>query len=421
MSEIIKTNKGLFTVKIIINDKDYTINNEDIVDLYFIEDIYTFCIAGKISFYDKYGFVESLSFTGHEYISIIYGENQDKEIILKFYNIESINQMNDVKETSFTQINAFLVQPEYLNLMHKRYSKSWKNKKISDIIRDITKNMVLVNNFNEFEETKEVLPYFYMPYWTPAEAIRWLIERSSSYETGNAGYLYYFNTLGLNFLTIDKLFQNTTVEKDDNNNVIEYEFTNVTNDRNQNIILNWSISSIDYSSISNLRGSHMLGYNFENKKLLDKEFTYKDVISKYTMLGKKTLYHDISYSNDCFNNKGEDNENYLKNIYYNDFIKRYSKQFGIIMTVRGNERRFPGSMITIKWPSIDKENQIINTALDGKFLIKSVTNHFNANNEPTFTQRMVAIKNAYNDIEGNLLKASKYNTSIDNKKIGKVS
>ena len=418
--DIKKSNFEVFAVKLISNGNVYTIYNEDIIDLYFIEDIYSFCLTGKISFYDKYGIAEMLPFTGHEMINVIYEEKDRTEIVFKLYSVDDISPITDVSSNKI-RIDAYLVEPTYFNLMHKRYSRSWNNKKISDIVKDISKNMVRVDTFKIFEDTKETLPYFYMPYWTPAEAIRWLIERASGAESKTAGYLYYFTTQGLNFVTIDKLFQSKTIETDANGVPIEYTFINTTGGTDYNHIYQWDITSIDYSSIMILRGSHMLGFDFENKKLIDNEFTYKDSISKYTMLGNKTLYPDISYSGDYYNLSGEEDDASIQNLYHNDFIKRYSKQLGIVITVRGHERRYPGSMISIKWPSIDEKNQVSHPELNGTYLIKSVTNYFNPRSEPVFIQKMVCIKNAYTDSKATkemLLASTKINKSTNARKLG---
>lgn len=413
----IKEDKGVFNVKLLSNGRVFHINLEDISEIYFIEDIFSFCLVGKISFYDKGGLAEFLPFTGHENIVIQYGELEVVTIIFNIFNVDSMNPMDKIKSNSMSQIDLFLVDTNYSNLMDKRYNISWTDKRISDIIKDITKNMLSIETFKIFENTREKLSYFFMPYWTPSEAIRWLVERGSGSESKTAGYLYYFNTRGLNLVTINKLFQSTDVEKDENNKIIYYEFFNKDGDKTKtyNTILDWKMDSIDNSAIKQLKGSRVLGYDFLKKKLIDESFTYTDVISKFTMLGKNTLFPDtISSPNDNFVMSGEDDADVIRNIYECDFIKRYSKQLSATITVKGHERRYPGLLTNIKWPSTEMRDQVLNSTLDGKFLIKSVTNHFSGKQDPVFKQKIVLLKNAYTESNDKTLsKSTNTNIKVD--------
>jgi hypothetical protein len=61
---------------------------------------------------------------------------------------------------------------------------------------------------------------------------------------------------------------------------------------NQNRILSHDISGVDLFSNQQLRGGHILGYNYNTKNVIDKEFKYSDtsnntesIFDKFTMLG----------------------------------------------------------------------------------------------------------------------------------------
>jgi hypothetical protein len=66
---------------------------------------------------------------------------------------------------------------------------------------------------------------------------------------------------------------------------------------NFNRILSYEVSGTDMFSNKQLRGGHVLGYDFKRKKLIDKKFQYspgsnyfnkesgEDVVDNFTMLG----------------------------------------------------------------------------------------------------------------------------------------
>ena len=61
-----KINSGVFAATLVFGDKKIQIDAEDIIDWYFIEDIFKFTMSGKLIFYDKYNFLELGPFTGNE-------------------------------------------------------------------------------------------------------------------------------------------------------------------------------------------------------------------------------------------------------------------------------------------------------------------------------------------------------------------
>lgn len=386
------TGQHNITVKLSTSKGIITILNEDIPELYFVEDIFSIYIAGKLTFYDKYNALELLSFTGHEFIYIVYGEEEEKQRMFAIYNVANITPMTQTEETSFSVVELYFAEVDYLPFTQNRHSKSWLNTKISTIVKEIYKNSVNTDRtFTIFEESNEKIN-FCMPYWTPSEAIRWLMCRASGAETKTAGYLLYSSSQGLNFTTIEKLFRNQTVEKD-GDSVLYYRF-GITDELYSNKILGWSIGGIDKQSLLGIQGGKKYGYDWATKGLLTKEYTYADQISKFTMFGKKTLFTNISNSDIKLDMEGDSNETLLKNIAQSEFIKRYIKQLSVKITVRGHERRYAGMMANVIWQS-GTPGQIINKAMDGKYLVATIVHQFSGSMQPTYRQMITLVKNAY--------------------------
>lgn len=415
-------NKSTFVVKIIRpNSSPINISGSDVLDFFFIEDIYAYSIIGKVTFVDKAGAMEFLPITGEEDIAIIYGIGEtNQELRFRIFSFGNVSQTGQVAGSATNVMEIYFVDPYFTNLTQKRFSRSWVNSGISDIVEDITLNMVgrpetIVN----LERSQEELSYFYMPYWTPMEAIMWLSKRASGEDSGTAGYLYYQTSLGMNYVTLDKLFQNKMVETDSTGNVLSYKPGAPGDLEYVNTIFGWEISPIDMSALSGIKGGHRLGYNFLNKALIDNKYIYSSSVSKYTMLGKRTLYPDISDETAKYSLEGDASSQLLDNIYYDEFVKRYSKQFAIIVTVRGNEKRYAGMIVDLQWPSSQK-SEIIHKALEGKYLVKSITHSFTGRSHPPYQQKMVLLKNAYTDSDSKtLLAATKMSLTIKTKKMGK--
>jgi len=392
-----------FKIDIYTQAGQVTLDNANVVEVFFIEDIFSFCMTGKIIFLDKTGMMEFAPITGNEMVSITYGVKNNIKVNFKIFSLMNISGLGFAEAGSQQMMEIVLVEPRYFAMTSAVFSRSWKNYYISDIIKEISNNILLNEDFKQFESTNEKLPYFYIPYWTPLEAIRWLLDKGSGSVSGLPGYLFYGNTLGLNYTTLESLFLSKEMEMDeDTKNVAMYKFNTTTQDISA--IITWEMSHVDLQSFNVLRGGHRLGYDFETKNFINRYYNYKKSISKYTVFGRKTLFPDISMKNSRYELTGETDKNIIDNIYYSDFIKRYTKQMAMIITVRGHERRSAGLITSILWPSGDKE-QVFNKNLEGKYLIKSVTHHFGMKS-PTYTQKLVLLKTGYDDSNDKLLVTS---------------
>lgn len=419
-------NFGTFVIKMRTSSgTTIDVPSADLIECFFIEDIFVYALMGKLTFVDKVGLMELLPITGEESIGISFGEGEDKtELWFDIFSFGKVSQLTHLEGSATNLMEIYFVDQTFMGLTQARYSTSWTNTKVSDIVKNISERMigVSIDEFDNFESSNEILPYFYMPYWSPLEAIKWLNERASGIDSGTAGYLYYHTSQDKwNYITIDKLFQNKVVELDDIGNPLTYKLIDSANPGYINTILSWQICPIDMSGLEVIRGGHRLGYDFSTKTLIDNEYTYKTSISEYTMMGRRTLYPDISSSIAGYSLEGESDPDLLDNIYYNKFIKRYSTQFGINVIVKGQENRRAGMMITVAWPSSIK-SEFMHKSLEGKYLVQSITHQFSGRTQPPYRQRMVLLKNAYDDSDSKTLvkvHPTKQALEIATKKFGK--
>lgn len=407
----VELKKGVYSVMFITEKQNVVLLNEDIYDLYFIEDIFKFCMVGKLIFNDRYNFLEVGPFTGQEKIVIIYGEGEsDKNMVFDIWKVGRISQSGPgMRETSENQIEIQFVDPFFAAYTLRKYSRSWKGEKYSQIIKDILNNMLFASTSGfkiNLEESSNSTD-FIIPYWTPRTALNFLCRRAKGNRSGTSGYLIFNNTVNgitLNALSLNYLLLDIDKTLDKKTYVLQ---SNVVSDSNK--ILEWWINSLDRNSNPVLRGGHWRGYDFLTKKLLQMDYNYSDGVNKNVMLGRKTLYGKMD---DYFSSNtmvGDNSIDTLADVGFNDWAKRYNMQFIVNIIVEGSEKRHAGQHIEIEWPGI-QGNEKMNDSLRGKYLIKSVTHSFKTGATYPYRQRLVCIKNAYHDNDSLML----YNSVITN-------
>ena len=415
----VELKKGIFSIVIITENAPVVLNNADINEFFFIEDIFKFCIVGQLTFNDRYNLMQFGPFTGNEKIAVIYSVGEkERELVFDVWKVGKIQQTGGgMREEDQNLITMQFIDPFYSPLILRKYSRSWSDKKYSDIMKDVLNNMVFFKEggakFNVEESTNKT--DFIIPYWKPLTAMRYLMRRGKGSESGTSGYLCFNNTdkgFSHNLVTMNYLLTDLgqTLDK------TKYEF-NASEVSKENKILEWWINGLDRNSNAILRGGIWRGYDFNTKKLLDNEFVYSNGADETVMLGRKTLYNQIDDISSSNNMVGENDLIKLNEIAYNDWTKRYNMQFIVNLIVEGHEKRFAGQQIEIKWPSINinvGDNVTFNDLLQGKYLIKSVTHSFNPGSTFYYKQRLVLIKNAYNNINSKILyKSNKMNLFIE--------
>lgn len=412
-------NKQSISVELISPlDKNASIIGPETIEyLYFIEDIHSFCITGKIKFTDRIGLAEFGRLTGEEILKISYGNTaEDMNYKVLRMKIQKINKATPFTGNSQGSMvyEMTLVDEFYHSISSNYYSYGWSNKTASDIVKDIMKRFVGIDKFIEFEQSTEVFESFDMHYRSPAECMTWLLNRSSSKKNGTAGFVIHRrnnpnnNDFGFSLVSMETLL-NQKAYMPPKATEFSYQFSNPNPDY-INKIIEYDINHIDYNSLKQLSGGTVIGFSPKKKKFIKKVMTYQDAIKTYTILGTKTLMPEnmlVSSSKTIID--GIYDENMLENVWYNNWIKDYCNQQIVSFTVVGQKQRHAGGLIRVVWSSINVEGDYLNKQYDGKYLIKSITNYFDRSSQ-SWKQKLVCIKNGYKDSSNpNLIKAEKVN------------
>jgi len=394
-----------FSVILKLESMSIIIDGACILDFYFIEDIMSFCMTGKIEFIDKHGIVEYGPLTGNEQIVLSYGEKEDRQLVFDIVRIGRIIQSNPSDPTSESVLTIHFADTSLEYFTRRKYSRSWSNTSISDITKHILKYWISDPKIGQWEDNNTKIDLT-MPYWTPIEVMMWLSKRGRGAKSGIPGFVYFNNTqdnMRANWTSLDYLFGiYPKVEEDP----YIFEGENVYY---RNKILDWWISGIDKFSFKGIKGGHRFGYDFNTKTLLNQVYGYSTSVEKSMLMGRFSLYTDITDYRSNFIIEGESTTESLDNIFHSGWLKRYNMQQALNIIVRGYEDRYAGMQIGIEWTSSDRR-QMFNKTLKGKWLIKSITHSFNARNNIPYRQRLVLLKNAYNDIDHKtLVKATRKN------------
>lgn len=398
----------IYSVIITLESGPIKLDAKDIIELYFIEDIFSFCMTGKLIFNDTYGFFEMGPFTGNEQIAIEYGKEEDRQLIFDIWKVKDIKQGSASKPVSENIIELYFVDPIFELYTLKRYSRGFENnKKISDIAKHIFNYMLgLDNKYLNIEESITKISNFCMPNWNVMDTISWLMKRAKGKTSETSGYLCYNNTeegFLLNFVTMNYLLG-------DRNYIEDKHYLLESREYNRNKVLEWWISGVDKNSMKKLRGGKWRGFDSSTKQPVNISYEYTDGVRNTTLLGRKSLFIDISDNTTNNSFIGESDSNILNNIVYNEWSKRYNMQQIVNIVVEGHEDRYAGQQINLEWISTEKTEQY-NKMLKGKYLVKSITHMLSPKygNEP-YLQRMVLIKNAYTDVDmKDIVKATNFN------------
>ena len=161
-------------------DRGFVLDAADLELFYFIEDIFSHSMVGVLRFRDTIGFHEFAPLTGDsERILITYGQDTDIDLSFDVYEVKEIAGLNPSQGQGQNVIEIVFVDDMYQLLTQQKFSRSWVQESVSNIVKHITNHMLGINSFSLFEESGEILD-FAMPYWYPKQAITWLCRRGVS-------------------------------------------------------------------------------------------------------------------------------------------------------------------------------------------------------------------------------------------------
>jgi hypothetical protein len=180
------------------------------VELSYYEDIYSFAVSGYATIVDAQGYIELLQLTGNEFIEISFSKtknapNTNKQVY-RVYKIGDRKPIGNMNSESYT---FYFCSEELLLSEQIKISKSYKGKKISEVIRNIMTEKLAVNPLKlNIEETTGVND-FIVPQFKPFETISWLSTYARPNGSGikGADMLFFETKDKFNFRSLQSMFQ----------------------------------------------------------------------------------------------------------------------------------------------------------------------------------------------------------------------
>ena len=183
------------------------------VTLSLFEDIFSSAMSGIVVVTDTNNILMNLPVTGQEYISLKITTPGLEDFPIDYtdtvFSVTKIDSRIAADETLIFQLH--FVSPELLRNSRIRVSKSYTST-ISNMVYDVLNSSKYINTSKEvfLEPTKGVRKII-APNSHPYDFIKKLARESQSEKYNSPHYLFYENTLGIHFRSIESLFKQTSI------------------------------------------------------------------------------------------------------------------------------------------------------------------------------------------------------------------
>jgi hypothetical protein len=178
------------------------------IEVSFYEDIFKGILSGNVLITDSISLIDRLAMTGFDYLKLKFKKTTkvtDQYITEKYFRIYRVSEriLNNNSTETYT---LHFCSEELLLSEQTKISKSYSGKKISDMIYDILSNKLKIDKkYIRMQET-DGLYDFVIPYKKPIEAINWLANYAKPVGNDGADFLFYENSEGFNFYSLQNLF-----------------------------------------------------------------------------------------------------------------------------------------------------------------------------------------------------------------------
>jgi|GEM_PF-1780920 len=180
------------------------------VEFHYYEDIYSNFLSAELVLNDSGNWHERLSMSGHEGVLLSFDKPAIGNPNNKIFRSYKTSKRRLTKDQNENYVIHLCGEEAFLNEQLK-ISKSYKNKKIVDIVHDIVDNILKIPaNFKDTFEDTEGLYDIVIPNIKPFEAINWLCTKAIPVGGGGtqgAPFLFYCTRKGFTFRSLLSLYE----------------------------------------------------------------------------------------------------------------------------------------------------------------------------------------------------------------------
>jgi len=386
MLETSPVKSGIQKVLISRNDgKSIEIDNSFIIKFEYTQTIGNLTTSAELIIQDYYGFLSENPLGINDRVIVTWctgDEPSSEECVSKEFIIYDLEYR--IFET-LTQnlLTLKLTDTWSIDFLTKPTKRFWKQKKSSEIIRDVLSSCDVVYHF--IEETNEIFESFVPPCWSPNLIIRYLLGRSSSERTKTSNWLQFITTkMGAIICTKETLLEYN-----------QYWFS----ERYLEEIEILSANKIYYGKtylthLSNLIDSIMLYngafyvesdlYHTDSNSLVK---VFEDRPQTISSVNKASFIPLVDVKNDTLIRKDySDNTlfpqsiskflQWNRNSLSRDIFERSGYLVRLPVVTNFHAKREPGLLVKLKIKKLPKEEQKIEESLTGEYLIESITSVF---------------------------------------------
>jgi hypothetical protein len=270
------------------------------ISLSLFENIFSSSMSGIIVLTDANNLLMNMPITGQDYLSLKIETPSLEQHAIDYtetvFSITKIDDKIDAKGAAVIQLH--FCSPELLRNQRTRVSRSYTST-VSNIVYDILNNAKYINTSKElFIEPTKNLRKLVIPNSHPFDAIKRLMREAESNEYSSPHYLFYENTHGIHFRSIESLFRQATtgfyhagdVGAIDKKTNLEQEYYRV---------LSYNVNA-NNDTLGNIVGG----------MLASKMITH-DIITKSYSVDRHDYFQDFyKYKRVNFNDSGKDNPIY---------------------------------------------------------------------------------------------------------------
>lgn len=183
-------------------------------ELNIYEDLFNNVLSGDVIVSDSTNLFNTLNIHGNEFISLSFSTPG----MTKYQKVFRIYKVSDysLRGTSNATFKIHFCSEEFLLNQQYYISKSFKQNKLSDIVKNIATNFLKISKDkfpeNNLEETSLLLNVennpLIIPNLKPFEAINWICSFALSRADLSPGFYFYENINGFNFKSMSSLYSN---------------------------------------------------------------------------------------------------------------------------------------------------------------------------------------------------------------------
>ena len=179
-------------------------------ELVIYEDLFQSSLRADLTLLDSHNLAQKLPMVGEETIEldISLAGFEDDAVSIK----PPLLHINSIKDREFTKpksqlVSLELVSEHYMSSIHSKVSKSYRDKTISEIVKDIYGTYLSDGDKPFTVEPTDRIERCIIPNLNPIDAITWLSKRAISENSSIVNYLFYETVDGTFFVNLNTLIE----------------------------------------------------------------------------------------------------------------------------------------------------------------------------------------------------------------------